>query len=197
MKATPSQLASYLSTFAELRAASDEYHAAMLRLIGGETVNVAALQARAIELTMLHTDWLQSALPLASKGAFAKLTMVRPGWQQSGDEAVPSTRGARGGSAPSNERDWEQRWPKNLTSLTRLIDTAKIPMLLTPVRSVCIDAKKLTTHPFKFDTRSDAHDSFGGAAKIKDKNVVVEASVDLPTVSTRDTNEHASLPRRT
>ena len=197
MKATPSQLAAYLSAFAEFRAASDEYHAAILRLIGGETINGASLQAHAIELTMLHSDWLQSALPLVSKGAFVKLTMVRPGWQQSGDEAVPSARGARGGSAPRHELDWEQRWPQNLTSLARLIDTAKIPMLLTPVRSVCIDAKKLTTHPFKFDTRPDAHDSFGRAAKIKDKNVVVEASVDVPTVSTRDTTEHASLPRRT
>lgn len=193
MQATPSQLASYLSAFAESRAASDEYHAAMLRLIGGETINVASLQAKAIELAVLHSDWLQSALPLASMGACAKLSIVRPAWQRSGGKASPS---ARAETALSNELDWDKRWPQNLTSLARLVDTAKIPMLLTPVRSVCIDTKKLTAQPFRLDKQVDGHDSFGRSANTKDMNGVVQAKVELPTVAASNANEHARLPSR-
>ena len=191
MQATPSQLAAYLSAFAESRAASDEYHAAMLRMIGGETINVASLQAKAIELAVLHTDWLQTALPLASKGAFAKLSIVRPAWQRSGDKASPS---ARVETAPSNELDWDRPWPQNLTSLVRLVDTAKIPRLLTPVRSVCIDTKKLTAQPYRLDKHADGHDSFGRSANTKDMNEVVQAKAELQTVAASNANEPARLP---
>ena len=194
MQATPSQLASYLSAFAESRAASDEYHAAMLRLIGGETINVASLQAKAIELAVLHSDWLQSALPLASMGACAKLSIVRPAWQRSGAKASPS---ARAETALSNELDWDKRWPQNLTSLARLVDTAKIPRLLTPVRSVCIDTKKLTAQPFRLDKHVDGHETYGRSANTKDMNGVVQAKVELPTVAAGNANEPARLPSRT
>ena len=194
MQAIPSQLASYLSAFAESRVASDEYHAAMLRMIGGETINVASLQAKAIELAVLHTDWLQSALPLASNGAFAKLSIVRPAWQRNGDKASPS---ARAETTLSNELDWDKRWPQNLTSLARLVDTAKIPRLLTPVRSVCIDTKKLTAQPFRLDKQVDGHETYGGSANTKGMNGVVQAKVELPTVAAGNANEPARLPSRT
>ena len=77
MPATPEQLASYLSVFAEWRAAGDTYHGAVLRLICGETVNVTTMQANAIELAVLHFDLMQRAVPLVSKGAFAKLALAR------------------------------------------------------------------------------------------------------------------------
>ena len=165
----------------------------MLRLIGGETINVASLQAKAIELAVLHSDWLQSALPLASKGAFAKLSIVRSAWQRSGDKATPS---ARAETAPSNELDWDKRWPRNMTSLARLVDTAKIPMLLTPVRSVCIDTKKLTAQPDRLDKHSDGHDTFGRSANTQDMNGVVQAKVELQTVAASNENEPARLPSR-
>ena len=193
MQATPSQLASYLSAFAESRAASDEYHAAMLRLIDGETINVASLQAKAIELAVLHTNWLQMALPLARRGAFAKLSIVRPEWQRSGDKASPS---ARVETAPSYELDWDRPWPQNLTSLVRLVDTAKIPRLLTPVRSVCIDTKKLSAQPFKRDEHMDGHDTLGRSANTQDMNAVVQAKVELQTVAASNESEPARLPSR-
>ena len=66
MQATIEEQGAYLSAFAEWRAASDEYHAAIVRLIDGDTLNVASMHAKAIELANLHSVCLERTTPLVS-----------------------------------------------------------------------------------------------------------------------------------
>ena len=59
MQATKDETADYLVVFDRWRVATDEYHAAVLRLIAGDEVNVASMHAKAIELEAIYSAWVQ------------------------------------------------------------------------------------------------------------------------------------------
>ena len=71
----------------------------------------------------------------------------------------------------------KKRRSHNITTTTRLVDTASIPMLLKTVRSKRIGAKQLIIHRFKLGQVLQAYDTFGKAVAIKALKVMIEGEV--------------------
>src|ERR1700691_88904 len=69
----------------------------------------------------------------------------------------------------------ENLWDRNISIMTRLVDTATIPMLFKTVSSHKIDPKVLITHRFKLDQILEAYETFRQAAKTKALKVIIEA----------------------
>lgn len=69
----------------------------------------------------------------------------------------------------------ENLWDRNLTIITRLVDTVSTPMLMNTVAAGKIDPGLLITHHFKLDKILDAYDTFRRAADTKALKVIIEA----------------------
>jgi alcohol dehydrogenase len=66
----------------------------------------------------------------------------------------------------------EQLWDRNI-SITRLVDTATIPMLFRTVASGKIDPNRLITHHFTLADIAAAYATFGNAAKTNALKVII------------------------
>jgi alcohol dehydrogenase len=69
----------------------------------------------------------------------------------------------------------ERLWDRNVTIMTRLVDTVSTPMLLKTVRSKRIDPTRLITHRFSFAQMLEAYDTFGRAAATGALKVLIGA----------------------
>ena len=67
----------------------------------------------------------------------------------------------------------ETLWSKNITIMTRLVDTITTPMLMKTVLSNKLDGKKLITHHFALNNILQAYDTFEHAAKEKALKVIL------------------------
>jgi alcohol dehydrogenase len=68
----------------------------------------------------------------------------------------------------------EQLWDRNISIMTRLVDTASTPTLLKMQRAQKLDAKKLITHHFKLTDIISAYDTFAHAATTGALKVILE-----------------------
>jgi alcohol dehydrogenase len=68
----------------------------------------------------------------------------------------------------------ERLWDRNITIMTRLVDTVSTSMLLKIMQSHKLDPKRLITHRFKLDQILDAYDTFSHAANTHALKVIIE-----------------------
>jgi alcohol dehydrogenase len=80
--------------------------------------------------------------------------------------------GVHGRAAPLH---LETLWSRNITLTTRLVDTSTLSQLLQSVIKGRIEAKRLITHRFGFDSMLDAYGVFENADSTKALKVIVTA----------------------
>jgi len=69
----------------------------------------------------------------------------------------------------------EKLWDRNITLITRLVDTVTLPMLMKSVLSGRLQPRKLITHEFALEETMKAYDTFGNAAAEKALKVILRA----------------------